>query len=208
VAEAAGHAAAGPSPRIRLYIFDMGGVVSDIGGYMRRMTEHLAMSPQRIYRLTEADFLLLTSGRISEAEFWSRFTRATGRPAEADLFTRYFQPENNRRVEELARSLKRVARVVIGTNTIESHYRIHLDRGDYAAFDAVYASHRMGLSKPDPQFFRYILREEACPPGEAVFVDDLEANVAAAGRLGIHALLFTGADTLAGQIAGLQAPAP
>lgn len=208
MAEAADRAAAGPAPRIRLYIFDMGGVVSDIAGYLQRMTGHLALSPQRIYRLTEADFLLLTSGRISEAEFWRRFTRATGRPVEEDLFTRWFQPQNNRRVVELARSLKRVARVVIGTNTIEPHYRIHLEQGDYAAFDAVYASHRMGLSKPDPEFFRHILREEACRPGETVFVDDLEANVAAARRLGIHAFLFTGAGALAGQIAGLQAPAP
>ena len=90
--------------------------------------------------------------------------------------------------------------MVAGTNTIEPHYRAHLRRGDYEVFDAVYASNRMGLAKPDPAFYTFILEREGCEPREAVFVDDMEVNVEAAAKLGIEAFLFAGAAKLAGEL--------
>jgi putative hydrolase of the HAD superfamily len=92
--------------------------------------------------------------------------------------------------------LRRGSRVVVGTNTVESHYRIHQAKGHYDLFDAVYASCRMGLAKPDPEFYRFILERENRGAERSVFVDDREDNVEAAARLGITALLFQGADDL------------
>lgn len=92
--------------------------------------------------------------------------------------------------------LKSEARVVIGTNTIAPHYEIHLRNGDYNAFDAVYASHLIGLAKPDPAFYRHILGAENRHPGETVFVDDTDINVVAAREAGVHAFLFLDAQRL------------
>ena len=71
-----------------------------------------------------------------------------------------------------------------------------MNNGDYGVFDAVYASHIMGLAKPDPAFYTYILEQEDCTADRAVFVDDLAANIEAARSLGIHSLLFSDAAKL------------
>jgi len=102
--------------------------------------------------------------------------------------------------------LKAGARVVVGTNTIAPHFRIHQDNGDYQPFHAVYASHLLGLAKPDPAFYLHILAAERRRPAEAAFVDDLPENVEAARRLGLRALLYRDPGGLARELAALQAP--
>jgi len=52
------------------------------------------------------------------------------------------------------------------------------------------------VRKPDPGIYRLMLERFSLRPGETVFVDDVEENVEAARDLGIHALLFTGAQAL------------
>jgi FMN phosphatase YigB (HAD superfamily) len=98
-------------------------------------------------------------------------------------------------------------RVVAGTNTIAPHYDIHLRRGDYDIFDIVYASHLMGLAKPDPAFYTCILEHESCSADRAVFIDDFPENVEAARALGIGSLLFTGAEQLKKDLTALAKPA-
>lgn len=122
---------------------------------------------------------------------------------EEDLLTRHFHPELDREVVEIINRLKTECRVVAGTNTIAPHYNLHLERGDYEVFDAVYASHLIGQAKPDLAFYSYILDRERCPPERAVFVDDGHTNVKAAGTLGIHSLLFTDAGQLKKDLAAL-----
>jgi 2-haloacid dehalogenase len=51
------------------------------------------------------------------------------------------------------------------------------------------------LVKPDPAIYRLALARFGLEPGDAVFVDDNAANVAAAAALGIHAHLFNDAAT-------------
>jgi 2-haloacid dehalogenase len=51
------------------------------------------------------------------------------------------------------------------------------------------------LVKPDAAIYRLALDRFGLEPGQAVFVDDNEANVAGAAALGIHALHFTDSAT-------------
>lgn len=56
-------------------------------------------------------------------------------------------------------------------------------------FDAVVISGEVGMRKPDPDIYLHTLEQLGCRPGEAVFVDDLEANIrgaAAVGIVGVH----------------------
>ena len=189
---------------IALYIFDMGGVVSLGTDVSARISDFLSLDRPDLRELTRAEFDSLVRGQITVAEFWRRFSRLTGREVEEDLWGTLFQPRPNRAVLELVQGLKEKGRVVVGTNTIAPHYRIHQENGDYAVFDAVYASHLIGLAKPDPAFYNHILGAEGCRPEQAVFIDDLEANVAAGRQLGIHALLYRSAGRLRRQLRQLQ----
>jgi len=63
-------------------------------------------------------------------------------------------------------------------------------------FDGLLVSGEERMTKPDPAFFRLLLDRFGLDPGATVFVDDSEANVAAARELGIDAVRFTGPDQL------------
>lgn len=54
-------------------------------------------------------------------------------------------------------------------------------------FDVIAASAELGLAKPDPEIFRWALREAHCPAECAVMVGDrLDNDIAPAKRLGMH----------------------
>jgi putative hydrolase of the HAD superfamily len=94
-------------------------------------------------------------------------------------------------VEHLIIELKAAGhRVVCGTNTFKKHYRHHLERGDYKVFDAVYASHIIGIAKPSVAFFQHILQQEGWRARDAFFIDDNADNVAAAAGMGIRAFHY------------------
>ncbi len=62
-------------------------------------------------------------------------------------------------------------------------------------FDVVMLSGRVGMRKPEPRFFLAAAAALAVEPGACVLVDDIEANVDAAARLGMEGLLHTDAAT-------------
>ena len=51
-------------------------------------------------------------------------------------------------------------------------------------FDAFYLSHEMGMRKPDPQIFEYILNEHDLKAEDCLFIDDTTENTEAAKKLG------------------------
>ena len=187
----------------KLYIFDMGGVVSRNTNVAPEISANLEFDGAKMIEYARDDFRALTTGKITIREFTRRFSLKSARTIEDDLLTRFFDPELDRDVVATIDGLKNNARVVVGTNTISPHYRLHLQKGDYEIFDAVYASHLMGLAKPDPAFYTYILDQEGCSAEQAVSIDDVQANVEAAGRLGIRAIVFTDAEKLEKDLAAL-----
>lgn len=57
------------------------------------------------------------------------------------------------------------------------------------------------LVKPDPRLFQVLLDRYSLKAEECIFIDDNPDNVAAANNMGIHGILFTGADNLRKQLA-------
>ncbi len=183
---------------MKLFIFDMGGVVTTNASEARgRPAAALGVSQEEMDRATDDLFDLLTIGKISVKEFWKTVGERLGKQIDTDYFHLFFHPVLNEGTKKIILALRKKGfRVVCGTNTIESHYLNHITRGDYAFFDQTYASQMMGVKKPDPQFWKMILDAEKCAPSDAFFTDDLEANVQAAAALGIHAFQFTSAKDL------------
>jgi putative hydrolase of the HAD superfamily len=188
----------------KLYIFDMGGVVSQNTNVTAEVSAYLEFDGAKMLDYARDDFKELTKGRISVQEFTRRFSLKSGRTIEDELLSKFFDPKLDRDVVAIIERLKNGARVVVGSNTITPHYDIHLQKGDYQFFDAVYASHLMGLAKPDPAFFTYILDREGFSPEETAFVDDLPANVEAARGLGICSFVFTDAAKLKKDLTALE----
>jgi 2-haloacid dehalogenase len=62
--------------------------------------------------------------------------------------------------------------------------------------DDVVVSGTEKVAKPDPAIFEIAVARAGVPASDLVFVDDKEANVAAAIEFGLDGVLFTGADDL------------
>lgn len=186
----------------KLYIFDMGGVVVQNHDVLPDVAEHLGISSEEGHAWGRDLFVALMEGKLTAPEFWITFSQRSGLTIEKDdLFRRFFHPVLDESVYALILRLREQNRVVCGTNTIEEHYTIHLERGDYNIFDVVYASHQIGFAKPRPEFYRYILDQENVSPSQTVFIDDNLENVEAARQLGIHSWHFTGYERLIEQLA-------
>ncbi len=212
-----------------LFIFDMGGVVSGNVQTIPAMANKLGISiedffrncgvPDGTPRESMYDFGILSdiqAGRIGSATFWKRFRNNADNfipdPHEGsrhipkvirdeNLWETCFQPELMPLTVEIIKTLKKNGhRVVCGTNTLDAHYAVHKKNGDYTVFDAVYASHLMGVIKPHREFWERILKKENAKPEDAIFIDDNEPNVIAAQETGIRALLFTSGEKLANEL--------
>ena len=192
-----------------LFIFDMGGVVTNTF-LLTQLYKKLNITTEDFYKLCSSGeqdiWNLFQTGKINPQQFWAQFNERVAASkdekyknvpvVENDLFRLYFHPSKNLKTVELIQQLKKKHRVVCGTNTIDSHWENHMERGDYAFFNQTYASNKIGCAKPDPHFFELILEAEQAAPEDTFFTDDRADNVAAAASLGIHAELFTSAAEL------------
>ena len=70
-------------------------------------------------------------------------------------------------------------------------------------FEDILISGAVGVIKPDPQIFKIALARFAIDPARAIYIDDVAANAAAAGKFGIHAIHFTGPNALRAEITAL-----
>jgi putative hydrolase of the HAD superfamily len=212
---------------MRLFIFDMGGVVAQNVHCVGAMAQTLGLTVEEFFLAAGGkpgstydggDVRAIQEGRCTAEEFWFRLE---GRARElfpyrtvhvprnvegktVDLWGTLFSPRRDSEVVSLVEELRdRGYRVVCGTNTLPAHYEKHQILGDYDIFDGVYASHRMGVAKPDGEFWRRILEVEGILPSEAFFIDDLEENVAAARALGLGGLRFVSAVDIRKELASL-----
>lgn len=192
-----------------LYIFDMGGVVTTTANLTKRLCEVLDISedtlvkfggdPNENFSFDPTNlFNMCSNGEINTKEFWEIFSKRSGINVTTDWFHWLFHPVLNEKTITIIKALKEAGnRVVCGTNTISAHYNNHCERGDYSYFDQTYSSCFMGVSKPNPEFWKIIMKAENAQPKDCVFIDDKQINCDAASSLGIHAIHFTSAEELA-----------
>jgi HAD superfamily hydrolase (TIGR01509 family) len=173
------------------FIFDMGNVLSLDVDVLPCMAATLGMPIREITDYARRDFDALLVGARTAEQFWEGFNRHFGTDVREDLLITCFRPANDARMERLILDLKAAGhRVVCGTNAFEKHYRYHLERGEYDVFDRVYTSNLLGIAKPSPAFFQYILEEEGWQARDTYFVDDRDSNVEAARELGMRAFRY------------------
>ena len=72
-------------------------------------------------------------------------------------------------------------------------------------FDEIIISAEEGVAKPNRAIFEIALKRLAVEPAEAVFVDDLAANVTAARTLGMFAIQFTDTERVLAAVRGIIA---
>ncbi len=95
------------------------------------------------------------------------------------------------------------------TNTNASHMAYWSTRFPeiVAAFDRIFASHQIGLRKPERAAFEYICRATGISAGSFMFFDDLPENIHAASNTGFQTTLVRSPDDVANALRGTRAGA-
>jgi epoxide hydrolase-like predicted phosphatase len=144
----------------------------------------------------------LERGDITEADFLGRMERGLaetlGRPVSLDGFGERLMGalEPNEPLFAYLRGLRdRGLRLGLLTNNVrewEPYWRTMLPVDE--VFDVVVDSGFVGMRKPERGIYELTLERLGLPGSECVFLDDLEVNVEAARELGMHGIVYRGAD--------------
>ena len=62
--------------------------------------------------------------------------------------------------------------------------------------DGEIISYRVKLLKPEPEIYKALMDKYNLKPEESVFVDDTQVNIEAAEKLGLHGVIFNGAESM------------
>jgi putative hydrolase of the HAD superfamily len=189
-------------------------VISDFGGVLTTPLLHAftAMDAQNgidrgamgraLARVAERDgahpLFELECGRMTEADFLGRLSAALeedlGRPVPLQTFAeRYFAElrPNHEMLAFLAALRDGGLRIALLTNNVrewEPRWRAMLPVDEL--FEVVVDSAFVGMRKPDPAIYELTCERLGVGPERCLFVDDVEANCAAAARLGMRAVRF------------------
>lgn len=194
---------------IKNILFDLGGVVMDI----RRLNcvaafKRLGMPDPDAFLgdyAQKGPFMLIEEGRISPEEFRSEIRRLIPAPVTDEQIDSAFEefligiPEHRLDYIKALRSRYHTF-VLSNTNPIMWNGKIASEfskKGgsisDY--FDGMVTSFEAKCMKPDEAIFRYTVSHLAIDPAETLFLDDSQANLDAAVRLGfMTALVAPGID--------------
>ena len=95
-------------------------------------------------------------------------------------------------------SVRRAGRRLLGlTNFWPDTFRSVRERfPSLGLFDGFVVSGEEGVTKPDPEIYRILCRRFEFDSQEALFVDDVPANLGPAEALGFHTIRFTDAVAL------------
>jgi putative hydrolase of the HAD superfamily len=190
---------------IQNIIFDLGGVIIplDQAATIESFNQLSYMPFADLYKSANDTELFkdFDKGHIDEVFFFSeirKYLRFEG--SDEDLvhaWNAMLLDVPDKRLDVLI-DMKQNYKTFLLSNTCETHIKafehdLYIEHGvrnfnDY--FDKVYYSCRLGMRKPDPEIFEFVLKENELLPEETVFIDDSVEHVKAAGKLGINSYLL------------------
>lgn len=206
--------------KIKHIFFDLGNVLLDLDyPRVRRQFQELLGEDWDFEKgVMEANelFAAFQSGRMGEEAFFKELQqRAPRKVATEDLITAW-----NSMLDQLPwqrfvmlRRLKNTYQLFLVSNTNPTHLR-HFNRllreetslglKDFESlFAKTYYSFKMGMGKPAPEVYKYIIEDSGVTPGQSLFVDDLEANVRAAEEAGMKGYLHNPETEIAEVLPGV-----
>jgi FMN phosphatase YigB (HAD superfamily) len=189
-----------PPQKIRAIISDIGRVIVgvDVSRAMQGLSSSIPLSPKEIWSAIEKDprFVDLQDGRITARDWHLHIVRRLGGNLTYDQFTQAWNaallPETLQ-PDSLWAGLSKKYRLSLLSNTDPIHVA-HMESTFtfFKYFPVRIYSCVVGSSKPNPVIYQDALRATKVKANEAVYIDDLEENVAAAkslGMIGVHCAL-------------------
>ncbi|MCX6232991.1 MAG: HAD family phosphatase [Bacteroidetes bacterium] len=185
---------------IKNIIFDYGGVILNID-YQLTVDAFMECGLDNfneLYSKASQNHLFdkLETGKISPASFRQGIRDISGLTISDEqidyAWNKIILDMPRHRIDFLLK-LKKKYRIFLLSNTNKIHYDFYLkqlqDMG-FSGFDAIFEkawfSHEIGLRKPDPAVYSYVLEEKLLLPKSTLFIDDSLQNISIANEMGIQ----------------------
>lgn len=194
---------------VSLILFDLGKVIVELShremaaAMAERSTDPRFQDASRLLSAVfESDDALTGSfdeGKLSSREFYetacSRFSLRLSYEDFVEKWNRSFK--ENTRVTALIERLQASYRLFLLPNTNPLHYAcLEKKIPVVGKMEQKILSYEVGHRKPSPAIFQAALDRAGVFPDEALYIDDIEDFVRAAGRMGIDGIVFKSAGQL------------
>ncbi|GAB1470669.1 hypothetical protein MASR2M66_15470 [Chloroflexota bacterium] len=183
--------------KIRAVFFDFGGVIqrTEYQAPRQHLAERFGMEYDEIDRIVfnSPSARQATVGEISVAKHWEAIAARlkVGKDEIAEVEREFFAGDL---VDESMMEYLRSLRPRFVTGLISNAW---LDMREYLvrkklddAFDHLTISAEVGVAKPDAKIYLLALQQAQVKADEAVFVDDVPANIEACEQVGMKGVLF------------------
>lgn len=183
--------------KIKAVIWDIGGVIVRTQDWTPRqeLAKRLGRTMREIEIMVWGDESDLRPqiGEISAQEKWEAVRQALHlSPQGLQDFRQEFFAGDILDVDLLAwiGTLRPRYRTGVITNALDDARDYILRNGIDKFFDTITISAEVGVTKPDARIYHLTLAAMGHAPGETVFVDDFEPNIAGAQIVGMHTVHF------------------
>ncbi len=187
---------------IKAFLFDYDGVITkgvDNEWVAGRLSRNLGVPIEAASLWMKEIWPGFLRGTIAEDQIWGQIEEKYGSPiteSQKDVWFVWKELEPIPEMIELVRSLKNDGYIVgVLSNVFSVTQEVIMAHGGYDAFDFAVTSCDVGFRKPEPDIFHAALRRlESIKPEEVIFLDDREANVTAAEKLGLQSIYVANQD--------------
>lgn len=178
---------------IEVVLFDLGGVLIELGGMGDMAVFSREDSEDEIWRkwLSCPWVRRFERGRCDAQTFAEGMVETWSMPVTPDAFLEAFVAWPKGMLpgaHETVRAAGEYARVACLSNTNILHVeRQWAEFGIYELFDGIYLSNEMGIVKPDAEAFAHVVEKLDVLPEQILFLDDNQINVEGARAAGLLA---------------------
>jgi 2-haloacid dehalogenase len=185
--------------RCSVVVFDLGGVLIDWNPrhLYRKLFEHEADMEHFLANICTTEWNLQQDAGRTFAEACAALKLE--HPGNAEMIDAWFERFDEMMagpiagtVDILAELREREVPIYALTNWSAETFPFAQTRFEFLQwFRAIFLSAEVRLVKPDPQIFKRFCETFALRPDQIIYIDDLQHNVEAAGRIGMHAIRFS-----------------
>jgi putative hydrolase of the HAD superfamily len=193
---------------IKVILFDFGGTYAEgsVSTFIQKGCAILGISKARF----EANHVLFdreyNKGKITIQEFFKRYF---GVPISEERMQKLiaawkstWKPEPG--MVSLVHQLRKNYRVGILSNSDPVNFKMGTEKGWYQPFDFLVMSHELGVAKPGKEIYFNAIQESGCRPEEILFIDDQQACLETAEKLGMKTILFQSTEQLKKELKRLE----
>jgi len=190
--------------RFSVIVFDLGNVLLPFNYQIMlekldKIEKNLGQSFLKFYQDNYNIHRSFEKGELSEDEFINIMLKSLDDKLDRETFCNYYSKifTENKNVTALLPELKKKYMLVLLSNTNSIHKEYGWKDFDFIKyFDRLILSHEVKAFKPEKQIYKAVEKFTQRPPGEHLFIDDVQEYSDAAKKLGWDSIHFTGYENL------------